>query len=358
MPTDEHTYTTDLDWVRRIIDGDDEAWNAFVDRFTDRVWRRSWQLCDEACPFNRATVFCVFHALAKDHVQPGSDDRPGCDEGLEIYAFIFDYFHNKRKGTGKLKHYDGRSKIDTFVAAVLHGHLRTDWIRHKRKLRVDQITRPTEIQRLSKPDGRVFEQMVMQRSIETISSRLGMPYEEVAAAQERVTHALMTNGNLHLILRSPESPVDEFDPSSRTSSLQVIPLTRSVDAIWDAVCELIGTLPENEKILLSMMFDKELDAKVILERCTTLDIELPVRPRTGNVTIHSIYQSIDAILKNLGEMLQSEHAKLLREAHDWLDDDSVSTSVSVKGLKALLKHMGIAEQNATNGRALGKGSTG
>lgn len=350
MPS-KTTHQTDLDWTQRIIRGDATAWNAFVEGFSDRVWRRAWQLCNEACPHNKAVVHCVFHSLSKGGVNPASDDRPGCDDGLDIYAFTFDYFFNRTKKTGKLKHYDGRASLETFVATVLHGNLRTDWIRHKRRVRIDQITRPPEIQRLTEADGKVFEQMVLQRPTETIARKVELDYEEVEAAQQRVTHALMTNGNLHLILRNAESAIDELDWHDNDTAPRVIPIKRSVDQIWKAVLSLFGRLNSHEKILLDMMFDKEMNASTILERCETLKIQLPVKPRSGKTTIHSIYQSVDAILDKVGQWLQDEHRPLLVEASDWLDSsEGDSASISTKGLKALLKNMGInAQGSSTDG---------
>ena len=352
MPS-RSSQTADQDWVNRIFAGDAASWNEFVEHFTDRVWRRSWHLCNESCPHNKAVVSCVFHALARDSVAPVNDDRPGCDDGLEIYAFIFDYLYNRSKKTGKLKHYDGRASLDAFLSASLHSNLRTDWIRHKRRLRVDQITRPEEIRRLSETDGRVFEQMLMQRPTETICRKLGLPYEEVERAQERVTHALMTNGNLHLILRSPEGYLGDQDWEQPETAPRILPLRRAVDAMWETVCDLMARLPEDQKILMDMVFDKELGAQEILDRVNRLGIELPVTPRSGDLTIHNVYQSIDAILKALGTWLEEDHGDQLREACDWLDDDALSTAVSVKGPKALLKNMGIAAPRASGHDAAG-----
>ncbi len=336
-------HAADLEWVQRIFDGDAESWNRFVKRYSDRIWRRSWQLCYEACPHKQGGVFCVFHALSAGGVQPLSDDRRSCDDGLEIYAFIFDYLYKRDQRTGKLKHYDGRAKLDTFVSAVLHGHLRTDWIRHRRRLRVDQITLPPEIQRLSQEDQKVFKQMVMQRSTETIARNVGRSIEETEQAQERVTHALMTNGNLHLILRNPEGALEDAGMFADGDTPRIIPMKQAVDQIWEKVCLLIEELPEHQKILLDMVFDKELDAKTILNRCETLQLKLPVTPRSGNVTIHTVYQSIDSILRTLGKQMQARFPEVLSDALNWLEDDSLgsSGSISVKGLKALLKNMGI-----------------
>ena len=350
MSTSRKPHAEDLKWVQRIFGGDAHAWNRFVQAFSDRIWRRSWQLCNEACPHNKGSVFCVFHALAAESVKPSSDDRPGCDDGLEIYAFIFEYFYNAKKETGKLKHFDGRAQMETFVASVLHGNLRTDWIRHKRKLRVDQITLPDEVKRLSKVDQRVYRQMVMQRPTETISRNTGVSPDDVAMAQERITHALMANGNLHLILRKVESSLEELGHGDDPTAPRAIPLQQAVERIWEAVCDLISEQPEPNKILLVMVFDKELDAKVILARVDKLKLDLPVSPRSGKVTIHTIYQSVDYILKELGDQLQSRHRDILNDAHDWLDDGAADNTVSSKGLKALLKNMGIARNSESASR--------
>ncbi len=355
MSTDRAAHVKDLEWVQRIFDGDATAWNSFVETFSDRVWRRSWQLCNEACPYNKANVFCVFHALAADSVKPSSDERPGCDEGLEIYAYIFDYFHNAEKHVGKLKHFDGRSKLETFVGSVLHGNLRTDWIRHKRKLRVDQITIPEEVRRLPKSDQKVFKHMVMQRPTETISRKTGVDVEEVARAQERITHALMANGNLHLILRDAESSLEDMTQHEEWAAPQALPLQQSVDRIWSAVCDMIQELPEPHKILMDMVFDKELDAKLILARVQELSLELPVSPRSGKTTIHTIYQSVDQLLKDIGVGLETHHAHILEDARNWLDDDSLETSISVQGLKALLKNMGISNGDTQDASRLAQG---
>jgi hypothetical protein len=344
MPDSDNTHTDDLGWVERIFDGDAEAWNQFVERYSDRVWRRSWQLCYEACPYINGGVHCVFHALAAGGVQSINDERASCDEGLEIYAFTFDYLYNRNQETGKLKHYDGRSQLDTFVSAVMHGHMRTDWIRHKRKLRVDQITLPAEIQRLEATDHRVFEQMVMQRPTETIARNVELTIEETEQAQERVTHALMANGNLHLILRNPEGAIDDaFTQSDASTAPRILPMQQAMESIWDKMCVLIGDLPEPQKILLDMVFDKELDAKSILDQCQQMNLDLPVQPRSGQVTIHTIYQSVDAILKILATELEERFPQVLEDARNWLDDDQIgaNASVTVKGLKALLKNMGI-----------------
>jgi hypothetical protein len=190
----------------------------------------------------------------------------------------------------------------------------------------------------------VFEQMVMQRPTETIARNVELTIEETEQAQERVTHALMANGNLHLILRNPEGAIDDaFTQSDASTAPRILPMQQAMESIWDKMCVLIGDLPEPQKILLDMVFDKELDAKSILDQCQQMNLDLPVQPRSGQVTIHTIYQSVDAILKILATELEERFPQVLEDARNWLDDDQIgaNASVTVKGLKALLKNMGI-----------------
>ena len=86
---------------------------------------------------------------------------------------------------------------------MLYGHLRDDWIRHKRGIRVDQISRPAEIKTLPETDQKVFDQMVLQRSAESIAKILALDLSTVLQAQARVSHELMAHDNLFLVLNNP-----------------------------------------------------------------------------------------------------------------------------------------------------------
>jgi len=342
-------YPKELDFVHQIIDGNVKAWNRFVQRYSDRIWRCAWELCREVCRKTYHNLFCVFHALAANGVQPREDERLSCDDGLEIYTFIFDYLYDRQHGTGKLKFYDGRSQLDTFVTVVLREHLRDDWIRHKRHLRVDQITRPQEIKKLSATEQKIFDQMVLQRSLEIIAKNLNLSIDKVETAQERIAHELMLHDHLHLILRHPEQALDEDFNREDSGVYYIFPMHRAFDELWGKICLLISQLPENEKILLDMAFNQELNADLILQHCKEMSLKLPVLPRSGRLTIHSIYQSIDAVLKKLGEMLQQKYQQVLIECYNYIDDETIQigNGISIRGLKELLKNMGIEKKQQT-----------
>lgn len=334
-------YSKDWKFVQDILHGNADAWNKFVDRFSDLIWKRAWELCREVCRNLSGNYWCVFYAQKIDWSRQHASDRAGCDDGVEIYAFIFDYLYNRPQATGKLKFYDGKSNLETFVAASLYGHLRTDWIRHKRKIRVDQITRPPEIKALPETEQKIFDQMVLQRQASVIARNLNLPLNSVEEIQTKITHLLMANDHLPMILKRAEVALDTELPHKDPMSPRVFQMRDSLGQIWERISGLICELPGNEKILLSMYFDQEAEAGQILATCQEINLTLPVTPRTGNLTIQTIYQSIEMILKKIGKQLQENFAEELASGRDALELNESSRKISVKGLKLLLKEMGL-----------------
>lgn len=338
-------YKDDLAWVNRICAGEPGAWDRFVDRYSDRFWRRAWRLCDEACPFKhrRFAAFCVFHALDDDHVQPLHDDRPGCDEGLEVYAFICEYFWNRSAETGKLIFYDGSASLDAFVAATLHGSLRTDWIRHHRGVRIDRIPMPPEIEDLPWVERQIYEQMVLQRSAERIAREIDadLSIPEIEAAQERITHELIAHGNVRHILRDPEVVTAESADDRASPGGHVVSLHGPMTALWTAVGDAIAHLPDDHRLVVDMVFDRGLTADQVLDRVETLRLDLPVTPRSGSYTTAHVYQSIDKLLKQVGDIVTNQHPGAVRDARAWLPHDVSDAPLHVAGLKQMLDAMGL-----------------
>ena len=225
-------------------------------------------------------------------------------------------------------------------------------------MRIDQITYPEEIQRLPHLEQKVFEQMLMQRSTETIARNVGASVPDVELAQRRVTHALLSNGNLHLILRHPEEGIDDSLQQRREmGSPRVLNMEWAINVLWEKICAVIQDLPEEHKILLDMAFDQELGAKEMLQRTIQLRLKLPVSPRSGKMTIHTIYQSIDAILKAVGSLLMAQYPLEVDQARQWLGQaDEERAGISAKGLKALLKEMGLRNDREGSGEVRNQGA--
>ncbi|NBC85866.1 MAG: hypothetical protein GVY25_06705 [Bacteroidetes bacterium] len=343
MP-DPITYPDDHAWVERICSGDADAWNRFVDRYSDRIWRRAWHLCDEACPFKhrRFAAFCVFHALDANHVQPSHDTRPGCDEGLEVYAFICEYFWNRSAETGKLSFYDGSASLDAFVAATLHGSLRTDWIRHHRGVRIDRIPMPPEIEALPSTERAIYEQMVLQRPAERIAREIDadLSIPDIEAAQERITHVLIASGNVRHILREPEVVTADYAETAAPGG-RVVSLHGPMTDLWTAVGDAICDLPSPHRLVIDMVFDEGLTAGEVLDRVETLGLDLPVTPRSGPYTTAHVYQSIDALLKRVGTAVMENEPNVVNEARSWLPQDLDAAPLHVAGLKEMLDAMGV-----------------
>jgi DNA-directed RNA polymerase specialized sigma subunit len=339
----QKTYKDDYNFVQSIINGNAQGWNLFVKKYTDNVWQRAWNLCSEACYNNYSTISCIFHSIKAQSVRPLSDMREGCDDGLEIYSYIFDYLYNRKQGTGKLKFYNGQSSLDTFIKVVLYGNLRNDWIRHKQKIRIDKITHPPEIKKLPKINQKIFDHMVLKHDSKKIAKQLDISVDKVERIKAEISHILMSHGNLYLVIRDIEQPFFEENSKHDPYDHSLDSMQRTIGSFWKIICKCIRDLSDNEKIILDMIYNKELNATAILEQCKNLSISLPVKSRTSSITIHTIYQSIDIILKKVGNTLKEHYSDVLVEFKNYAapDFNITGTNISVSGLKEFIKNMGI-----------------
>jgi len=123
------TAQTDLKLVSKIANGNRDAWESFVKTFSDSVLYRSRQWCELHCNYCSPTTECgllVLHSISKGNLPP--NERDECDEGMDIYIWIFDQLGKK------INKYSARnnSRLSTFVWSLLNSReLYIDWLRHK-----------------------------------------------------------------------------------------------------------------------------------------------------------------------------------------------------------------------------------
>lgn len=334
-----------LFFVQQILAGNAKAWRFFKNRHAGRMLERAWQLCRKTYS-NLPADFNLFLNLLKNRQRVSEKRRQDIyDEFMEIYRFIIYYFYNPEKKAGKLKFYDGRSRLTTYVIQVLIGRsLKTDWLRHKWGVNFSQIPKPAEIQALPFMEQAIYLEMVLRRRPEVIARNLKLDLQQVESAMQRIENELRQHGHwppgpgwANII------PIDENFEQRDLSTQEQVLMGQALNLLWEKVCALIGELAENEKILLDMFFDRELDAKAILKRCRELNLPLPVKVKSSEVTIHHIYQSINDILSRLGERLQKGYPGEVENCRRWLEEERAENRVEIfaRGLKLLLKEMGI-----------------
>lgn len=120
---------SDIDLALKISEGAMDAWEEFVERYTDWVLYKSKEWCTENCRYSAGTYFCGLTSLSLQRDgKTVRSDLPECDEGLDTYIWIFERLQ------GKIRKYTGKNEclLSTFVWTILNSReLYIDWLRWK-----------------------------------------------------------------------------------------------------------------------------------------------------------------------------------------------------------------------------------
>ncbi|MDH5542854.1 MAG: hypothetical protein OEY64_07815 [Nitrospinota bacterium] len=123
----EGSVEQDIDLVSKISDGDGKSWERFVHSYSGWVLYRARKWCESHCPVSMAEAGCgllSIHRKMEGH--PSAYRREECDEGMDIYIWIFQQLQKR------VSRYSGRNKsrLSTFVWQILNSReLYIDWLR-------------------------------------------------------------------------------------------------------------------------------------------------------------------------------------------------------------------------------------
>ena len=119
----------DIELVSMIAQGDQKAWEIFVESFTNWVLYKAKEWCVGHCPYSAGEYFCGLTSLSLQRQgQAPRSAAPECDEGLDTYIWIFEQL---KRRVGK---YTGKNDclLSTFVWTILNSkELHIDWLRWK-----------------------------------------------------------------------------------------------------------------------------------------------------------------------------------------------------------------------------------
>jgi len=119
----------DLDLVAGIRNDDDNAWELFVDNFTDWVLYKAKQWCKSHCRHMAGEQYCTLTSLSLQRKgRPFPTDLNECDEGLDTYIWLFEQLQRR------IKKYSGKNNclLSTFVWTILNSkEFHIDWLRWK-----------------------------------------------------------------------------------------------------------------------------------------------------------------------------------------------------------------------------------
>jgi len=119
----------DSELVALITQGDQKAWEMFVENFTNWALYKAREWCVGHCPYSAGEYFCGLTSLSLQRQgRQIRSDAMECDEGLDTYIWIFEQL--KRR----VARYTGKNDclLSTYVWTILNSkELHIDWLRWK-----------------------------------------------------------------------------------------------------------------------------------------------------------------------------------------------------------------------------------
>ncbi len=271
---DQNRHDADLELVRAILDGSEEAWHGFIDRYS-------------------GLLMAVIHR----YVSSRSDDA------RSLYADVLESLYR-----GKLATYAGRSALSTWLVLVTRSAV-VDHLRHRlggRELRdvlkaLDPFQRQVfrhyyveglsfgTVLRLVRDHGAVVTPDRLLQALQQIEDRV---HGRLARRMRYDLHAQSVGGASGRLLEYLDHVRSEFEDQSGTQSPDYYILEREARRTVEDVMTQVERLPAEERRLLSLRFEQGWTAKRIAE-------ELGLHDQ------RSVYTVIERVLRALRRILNA-----------------------------------------------------
>ena len=120
----------DIEFVQQVLSGNDDACMEFVNKYTEWVLFKIYELMKAHCHYTAKNKICSLLLLQRNI--KGGDSLPKyesqCDDCMDSYIWFFEYIKTK------LKSYKGinNCSLKTFVWSIINSHsMYIDWLRWK-----------------------------------------------------------------------------------------------------------------------------------------------------------------------------------------------------------------------------------
>lgn len=176
-------FTSDMQLVQAIAQGDGPAWNTFVQRYGDLVMSAVVSWCESG---NRvpASQYTSVLRLIRGNLPEPAEERGMDREGLFVYRFAMEELKKR------LPAYQGKSSLATFLKLELRE------VRHLYMTReLGRLTVPPAIADLPKFTQDVYRLSTRLRSHQEIARRLGVDVTEVYKAEKALRLRLQADGH-------------------------------------------------------------------------------------------------------------------------------------------------------------------
>jgi len=152
-------YIQDKKLADSVSLGDKYAWNNFVKKYSDYILSNILNWCKTSCKKISQTEVCAVENLV--YKKDSSKSENVCEEGLELYVYIFNSLKNK------LSKYQGKSSLKTYITACLR-FIYSDFFISK----YGKINIPTALKDSSETDKKVYKILCKSSNLDNAIEKL------------------------------------------------------------------------------------------------------------------------------------------------------------------------------------------
>lgn len=251
---------TDEELIEKTQQGDQSAWSAFLERYSDLLYGKAWE----------------YSQSAQDWL--GAEDWE--DEVSDLYLFMATALQRS------LKSFQGSCKPRTWVMAIIknRSHILTTYLQQKDPGRAD-VRLPQIMQDRSESDQTIFKHLVRGLDLRMIAIEMDIPESHVfeiesllASESPRVYARIQANRRA----KEPKLSLDEsFDDDDDRPPVQVatpdpdpeqhLEVHELIQTMHEAISMAIEDIPLVESRILILLYNTGLAPAEIVERAASDD---------------------------------------------------------------------------------------
>jgi DNA-directed RNA polymerase specialized sigma24 family protein len=332
--------------ISSLLSGSKQALDKFQARVSRRFYSKAIELCQIDC---QEKSFCKLRYAGKKMERMLASSKISCDGFYDALLYVMEYFYNPSNASGRLFHYQAKAPLDAYIAAILYdrnGYLKKGWLRHKRRIRLEDERLPKEIKDLPQIERKVYKSMASHYSENFIASSLNLSRDKVKKIKSKIYELLMKAGLIHLVTRLREHSLDDY--SIKSASTTASEEENILEKLDNALKTAAKQLHEREKLVLRLYFEKGWTAAKISTYSRLPEGALLRSGEKVQVDTREIYWMIEKAMVKVFSYLKKKHRKLIDGLEEKASQKLIKQSEKVRCVKALFDYFGFQLREYNN----------
>ena len=251
----------DMEFVKSILDGEENTWHQFVEEYTDWVFYSANHFTRRKAVDSREGKRAVYDT-------DGKEKYTYTEEAADAYLWIFEQLKKK------LKKYAGKIPLSLYIWIILDVKQKKHFLKldyYKWRYGNAQYI-PSVIQQQDEELQEVFKLLRKRKSEEKIALKLGMTLERAADYVAQITEILIKEESIYLI----SSPIKlGLPPTVQEADILPSHVRVLLGKVIDKYYQVLKKLTKEQCQLLVYRYNENCSAKQIIEMYREIDLPLP-----------------------------------------------------------------------------------